>query len=263
MIRDKCEQIAIILVCGGTFLGLPACHQRPPVGAQPALKERPAAEAIPAAERFYADRADLGNVRRAILELRRAQLSDAGSFDIAWRLSKYNYYLGSHTPEESEKEKAYRDGIEAGKLAIKIAETRPEGHFWLGANYGGSAELSMLTGLAEVDEIRQEMERVIKLDEKFEGGSAYMVLGQTYLEAPVLLGGDRQKAVGLFEKGLRIDDRNAMLHYHLAEAYLSVNRKDDARRQIDKVFAMKPNPNYLPEYNDAVTLAHKLQEKLK
>src|SRR5262249_26050914 len=151
-----------------------SCRRQDSVTSSPGPEERRPAEVIPEAEQLYADRVDLGSVRRAILKLRRTQLVDPGNFDVAWRLSKYNYYLGSHTTDDTEKEGAYREGIEAGKLAIQVAEARPEGHFWLGANYGGSAETSTLTGLAEVDEIRQEMERVIKLDEKFEGASAYM-----------------------------------------------------------------------------------------
>lgn len=262
-VANNFKQISRICLFGLGVFALFSCHRSPPTEPWPVADAAPTAEVIAEADRLYGGRADLGNVRRAILELRRAQVVDPGSFDIAWRLSKYNYYLGSHSTDEGEKEKAYREGVEAAKLAIKIADGKPHGHFWLAANYGGSAEISALAGLAEVDEIREEMEKVIKMDDKFEGGSAYMVLGQTYLEAPVLLGGDREKAVEYFEKGLKIEPGNAMLHYHLAEAYLSLNRKTEARRQIDTVFAMKPNPNYLPEYNDAVALARKLQEKLK
>ena len=43
--------------------------------------------------------------------------------------------------------------------------------FWLGANYGGNAQLSMLAGLAEVDDIKSEMETVLKIDAKYEAGS--------------------------------------------------------------------------------------------
>jgi|SRR6266536_1308188 len=257
------RQITCICLLGLGVFALFSCHRSPPTEARPGADATPTADLIAEAERLYGDRADVGNVRRAILELHQAQLVDPGNFDIAWRLSKYNYYLGSHSTDDREKEKAYREGVDAAKLAIKMADGKPHGHFWLAANYGGSAEISALAGLAEVDEIREEMEKVIKMDNRFEGGSAYMVLGQTYLEAPLLLGGDRQKAVEYFEKGLKIGPGNAMLHYHLAEAYLSLNRKAEARRQIDTVFAMKPDPNYLPEYNDAVALARKLQKKLK
>src|SRR5207245_1014185 len=111
--------------------------------------------------------------------------------------------------------------------------------------------------------IKQEMEAVLKLDEGYESGSAYMVLGQVYLESPRLLGGDTQKAIEYLEKGLRLGPNNALLRWHLAEAYAQVHRNEDARKQIDALLAMKRAPGYEPEYDEAAAQARKLQEKIK
>jgi tetratricopeptide (TPR) repeat protein len=202
-------------------------------------------------------------VRQAIVAVRQAQADDRANYDIAWRLAEFNYFLGSHSSDSSEKDKAFREGIEAGKLAVKLQDGKPEGHFWLGANYGGVAQISMLAGFSDVADIKREMETVIKLDEKYQDGSAYMVLGQVYLESPTLLGGDTQKAISYLEKGLRLGPDNVLLHLHLAEAYAQAHRDADARKQIDALLAMKPAPGYEAEYNDAVAGVRKLQEKLK
>ena len=201
--------------------------------------------------------------RQAIVALRQAQADDPTNYDIAWRLAEFNYSLGSHSSDSGEKDKAFREGIEAGKLAVKLQDGKPEGHFWLGANYGGIAEISMLAGLSDVEDIKREMETVIKLDEKYKDASAYMVLGQVYLESPRLLGGDTQKAISYLEKGLRLGPDNVLLRLHLAEAYAQAHRDADARKQIDDLLAMKPAPDYETEYKDAVAGARKLQEKLK
>jgi len=224
---------------------------------------RPAAEAIAQADRLYAGRSDLVNVRRGVVALRQAQAEDQANYDLAWRLAKFNYYLGAHSPESAERDKAFRDGIEAGKLAVKLQDGKPDGRFWLGANYGGKAQTSILAGLSEIDDIRHEMETVIKLDEGYQSGSAYMVLGQVYLEAPGLLGGDTQKAIAYLEKGLRLGPDNSLLRAHLAAAYAEAHRNDDARKQIDALLAMKPASGYEPEYNEALAEAKKLQEKIK
>ena len=224
---------------------------------------RPATEAIAEADQLYVGRADLVKVRQGVLALRGAQAEDQANYDLAWRLAKFNYYLGSHTPETTERDKAFHDGIEAGKLAVKLQDGKPEGHFWLGANYGGSAKNSMLAGLSDFDDIKREMETVVKLDESYQTGSAYMALGQLYLEAPRLLGGDTQKAIEYLEKGLRVGPTNATLRGHLAEAYVAAHRNDDARKQIDALLAMKPAPGYEPEYEEAVASVKKLQEKMK
>jgi tetratricopeptide (TPR) repeat protein len=224
---------------------------------------RPAAEVIAGAEQLYAGRADLVKVRQGIVALRQAQAEDQASYELAWRLSKFNYYLGAHTPDPTERDKAFHDGIEAGKLAVKLQDGKPDGHFWLGANYGGSAKNSMLAGLSEFGDIKREMETVIKLDEGYQAGSAYMALGQLYLEAPGILGGDTQKAIQYLERGLRLGPDNALLKANLAAAYAEANRNEDARKQIDALLAMKPAPGLEPEYNEAVTQVRKLQEKLK
>src|SRR5437660_11679181 len=136
---------------------------------------RPAAEAITEADRLYAERSDLVKVRQALVSLRQAQADDPANFDLAWRLAKFNYYLGAHSPNSTEQDKAFHEGIEAGKLAVKLQDGKPEGHFWLGANYGGTAQISTLAGLSEIEDIKREMEPVLKIDEGFQSGSAYMV----------------------------------------------------------------------------------------
>jgi tetratricopeptide (TPR) repeat protein len=224
---------------------------------------RPAGDAIAQADQLFTGRADLVKVRQGIIALRQAQAEDQGNYELAWRLAKFNYYLGDRSPDTGERDKAFHDGIEAGKLAVKLQDGKPEGHFWLGANYGGSAKTSMLSGLSEFDDIKHEMETVIKLDERYQDASAYMALGQLYLEAPGLLGGDTQKAIQYLEKGLKLGPDNALMRAQLAAAYVEAHRNDDARKQIDALLAMKPAAGYEPEYNEAVADVKKLQEKIK
>lgn len=202
-------------------------------------------------------------VRQALIVLRQAFAANPSNFDIAWRAAKYDYYLGAHSTDRDEQDKAYHDGIEAGKLAIKLNDTRPEGHFWLGANYGGNAEVSALAGLTDINDIEREMDRVIKTDPAFEAGSAYMALGQVYMKAPKIFGGDLEKAIGYLEQGVKVGSNNGLLRVRLAQAYAQADRKAEAQKEIDALMAMKPIPGYEPEYNDAVKEAKVLQEKIK
>jgi len=224
---------------------------------------RPARDAIAEADRLYTQRADLVKVRQAIVALRQAQADDSTNYELAWRMAKYNYYLGAHTTESTEKTKAFHDGIEAGKLAVRVQSDKPDGHFWLGANYGGNAQLSMLSGLSEVDDIKSEMEAVLKIDDKYQAGSAYVVLGQLYLESPRILGGDVSKAISYLEKGIKVGPDNAVMRAKLAAAYAEAHRNEDARKQIETLMTMKPSPDYQPEYDEAVAEAKKIQEKIK
>lgn len=228
----------------------------------PETPPQTSAQAVAQADQLYARREDLMHVREGIVTLRQARLAEPGNYEVAWRIAKFNYYLGTHTDNDDERNKAFREGIEAGQTAVKLQDGKPEGHFWLGATYGGTAQASTLAGLAAVGDIRKEMERVIQLDEGYQDGSAHMVLGLVYLQSPRLLGGDPEKAVAEMEKGLRFGSGNAFLRLHLAEAYLKAGRRAEARQQLNAIVSMTPDQNYLPEYNEAVTQAHKLLEQI-
>ena len=113
-----------------------------------------------------------------------------------------------------------------------------------------------------MNDIRNEMQTVLRLNEGYQDGSAYMVLGLVYLNAPRIVGGDPKKAVADMEKGLRFGEPNAFLHLHLAEAYKKVGRNDDARKEIKKIQSMTPDPNYQPEYKEASAAAQKLLDQM-
>lgn len=215
------------------------------------------------ADDFYAQRADVIKVRQALIVLRQAYTANPADYEIAWRLARANYYLGTHSPDDTETEKAFRDGIDAGNDAVKLNGSRPEGHFWLGANYGGNAQISTLAGLSDIEDIKREMQAVIKIDEGFEAGSAYMALGQVYMKAPKIFGGDVQTAIDYLQKGIKVGNNNALLYARLAAAYAEEHRNEDARAQLKILFAKKATPGYEPEYNDAIKEGHELEEKLK
>jgi tetratricopeptide (TPR) repeat protein len=261
---SRFNRFCFLLAVGLASFALLSCSSRPEVkdAAQEKQDKAQAVELIAQADKLYAQRADLKRAREGIVVLARALVADSSSYDAAWRLARLNYFLGAHTNDNTERDKAFDKGIEAARLAVKLQDAKPEGHFWLGANLGGEARQSALSGMTSIDEIREEMEKVIRLDEGFEGGSAYMALGQVDLEAPGFLGGDSKRAVQVLEKNLHFGTNNALYRLRLAQAYLAVNRKEDARKELNLVLNMTPNPDYLPEYNDAAREARKLLEQL-
>ena len=222
----------------------------------------PVADLVAQADKLYSERDDLERLRAGINALRRARAAGASNYEVVWRLAKFNYYLGDRAKDDPTRKDAFRDGIEAGESAVRIAPNRPEGHFWLGANLGGQAKFQgALSSLATVPEIRREMEAVLKIDEKYLGGSAYIALGEIDLQLPELLGGDPQRAVELLEKGLGVDDSNTLTRLRLAEAYLAVKRPADARRQLDAILKTPPDPDYLPEHKESTAAARELLDK--
>ncbi len=260
--REILRKCGLLIAIAALSLGVICCRKAATATADHG-PTRPTKDAITEADELYAQRADLVKVRQAIVTLRQAQADDPTNYGLAWRLAKYNYYLGAHSTESGEQTKAFHEGIGAGKLATQLQPNKAEGHFWLGANYGGNAQISTLSGLAEIDDIKSEMETVLKIDESYQSGSAYMVLGEVYLEAPRLLGGDVSKAISYLEKGIKVGPDNEMMRAKLAAAYAEAHRNDDARKQIEALMAMKPSPDYKPEYDEAIAEAKKVQEQIK
>src|SRR2546427_10232298 len=108
-----------------------SCRKSDPAATE-SLAVRPNPRVIDEADRLYSEREDLTKVRQALVMLRQAQAAEPASYELAWRLAKSNYYLGAHSSDEREREKAFHDGIEAGKLAVRLEANKPDGHFWLG-----------------------------------------------------------------------------------------------------------------------------------
>jgi Tfp pilus assembly protein PilF len=238
--------VSICLLLMATSCNVDTPHE------SPAADSASAAGDIASADQLYGQREDLMQLRRGIVSLRQALTKDPGNYDAAWKLAKFNYYLATHTDDSKERDDAFKEGIDAGKTAVQLQN---EHHVC-------AAEHSTIQGLATVNDIRNEMQTVLRLDEGYQDGSAYMVLGLVDLNAPNIVGGDPKKAVEEMEKGLRFGEPNAFLHLHLAEAYKKVGRNDDARREIKKILSMTPDQNYLPEYKEASAAAQKLLDQI-
>jgi predicted Zn-dependent protease len=102
----------------------------------------------------------------------------------------------------------------------------------------------------------------LKIDESYQGYSAYLGLGRLYLQAPKVMGGDTSKAIQYLEKGVKLSPSNTMMRFHLAEAYVEANRDGEAKKEIETIMKTTPNPTYIAEHKNAVAKAEKLLQKI-
>jgi TRAP transporter T-component len=222
-----------------------------------------AAERIAEADVLYEGREDITKARVAVASLRQARTADYGNYEAAWKLARAAFYVGEYSNNNSETDDMFREGTEAGKAAVQLQPDKPEGHFWLGANYGGAAANSTLANLSSFQDIKGEMETVLKLDEGYQGYSVYLGLGRLYLQAPGMFGGDTHKAIQYLEKGVKLNPNHSLMRFHLAEAYADNNRNAEAKKQIEALTAITPDPKYVAEHKDAVEKGKKLLEKIE
>lgn len=215
-------------------------------------------KALSEGDSLFKQREDLDKLRAAIKMMDSVRDPDNRNYQVEWTFAKYNYFLGKFSTSEDEAEEVLEDGRDAGKIASRVSPEKPDGHFWYAANLGELARRSPITvGLTSVDDIKESMNRVIEIQPDYQGASAYDALAQVELGTK-LKGGDANKAVEYLEKGLALAPDNTNIRLHLGEALLAVKRDAEAKKQLDYLLAMKPNPEYMPEYRECVEKAKKL-----
>ena len=192
---------------------------------------------IQQSDRLFSYGEDPGRDRQALDLLEQASRSAPGQYQILWRLARVNYYVAEESTN-TQKLSYYERGAVAAQQAIALEPNAAEGHFWLGANYGGTAELKgMFNALRLIGKIRSEMEAVLRLNPVYEDARAYLALGELDRQLPRLIGGSTGRAVTYCEQGVKLAPRNLELKLSLARAYLEVGRKEEAKRQLQEIVA--------------------------
>ena len=86
-------------------------------------------------------------------------------------------------------------------------------------------------GISTRTPVRKALETVLMLDPGFQQGSADRALGRWYLKVPRLFGGSKDESVEHLKRSLTYDQASTASHYFLAETYLEMDRRDEARRK--------------------------------
>lgn len=202
------------------------------------------------ADDYFQGRQNLTNVSQGVDLLRQAVAGDPQDYESWWRLARFYNFWARHTPH-SEKMKVLKQGVDAGKKATGLRPDRVEGHFWLGVNYGMLAEeTNLLEGLRLIDTIRREMETVIKLDPDYEDGSGLRNLARLDYRAPFFKGGDTRRSIQMLEECMKKYPDDSFTMLYLADSYLAVGRRAEARELLQRILALCPDPEYGPELAD-------------
>jgi tetratricopeptide (TPR) repeat protein len=245
---------SLIFTCF-SLSGCSATKEAPDFSATPNTAQT--TQAIARADELFQHREDIKNVGDGVAVLKQLRQTDYKNFEAAWKMSRLCMYLARYTDDKKEAEAASKDGIDSARAAIKLEENKPDGYFWLAANLGESARKNPLSAMSSLAEIRSSMEKVIALQPDYEGGTAFDVLAQIELQTNII-GGNANKAIEHLEKALTLVKDNTYLHVHLGAAYLAVDRKADAKRELETAVNMTPPAGHEFEHKEAVEEAQKL-----
>ena len=214
-------------------------------------------------DRLYADREHLQSAMDAAAIWESRLKANPKDFESAWKLARACYWLGGHVAVDGRRAQ-YERGIEAGRQASVLEPKRPEGFFWMAANMGAMAEsFGLRAGIKYRGPVKKALETVLMLDPGFQQGSADRALGRWYQKVPGLFGGSKEKSVEHLQRSLTHDPASTASHYFLAETYLDMNRKEQARQEAQKVLDLPINPEWAPEDREFKQKAKALLERLR
>ncbi len=252
------KTVAIVI----TLCTLNACASRVETQDAPAAVSSEAVnEALATSEKLFSQRHEVKNLRDAVAALGKVRNLDQRNYEVEWKFAKYSFFLGKIEANEKDAIAAFEKGRDAAKIAKRMEPSKPDGHFWFGANLGELSRISPVTvGLKSVDDIREAMNATIAIQPDYQGASSYDALGQLEMKTRIT-GGKVEKAIEYLEKGIALEPTNSNIRLHLAEAYFAADRDADGLKKLNELIAMKPHPNYVPEHESAVVEAKKLLAK--
>jgi hypothetical protein len=219
-----------------------ACWLAATSGAASPLSPGDLTDALRTADDLYGDGHDPARIHQALDVLDRAIAAKPGTYDLLWRTSRALYQLADAAPP-TEKRVLLDRAIELGHRAVAAAPDRVEGHYWLGASDGSSAEIrGAFKALSLVSRLRDEMEAVVRMQPCYEGGDAFRALGELDLQLPWIVGGRKSRAVRRLEEGVQACPANLELQLSLAGGYLETGRKDEGRRLLEQIATGNDDP---------------------
>ncbi len=170
----KPSKLYILITIVITWWALSACSTESTASIPTTKQVAPEAieKALTDSEALFKQREDLDKLRAAIKTLAPVRDPDNRNYTVEWTFAKYNYFLGRFTPDEDEAEATFGLGRDAGKIASRVDQQKPDGYFWYAANLGELSKKSPITvGLSSVDEIQGAMNKVIELQPDYQGAS--------------------------------------------------------------------------------------------
>ncbi len=220
-------------------------------------------ELILKGDKFYAEREDLQKAKEAQRAYEEAIKLDPKNYEAHWKLAKTIYFIGQRSPEEK-RVSIFEKGVEIAKKAVAIEPNKPEGHFWLGVLYGVYGEArGVMKSLFLVDDIKEEMKITLNLAPDIEGGGPYRLLGRMYYKLPGIAGGSKDKSLEYLLKAKEICPTNPLTKIYLADTYLALKRKEEAKKELKEVIEMEPDPRWIPETKELKKVAKEKLEKIK
>lgn len=205
-------------------------------------------EMMDTADRLYTERGDLDKARQAFDIYKKIIDEKPDDYEALWKAGKTAFYLLEMITDKKEKKRIVKEAEAFAKRAVEVNPEGVEGHFWLGVLYTKVGEIKgVLKALFLINPAKKEMRKVIAMNDKYEEGGAYVVLGRIYSVVPGLFGGNNKKARMYYEKAKIISPKNSLNLLFMAQTYWDLKERESAIETLEFLINMDPDPRYIPE----------------
>ena len=219
------------------------------LGQAHAVHANDAMPAMAQADAAYMQREDLTQDTLAV-DLYERIGAVSSSVEAYWKASRAAWWLGEHAEKRADKLASYQRGIDDANKALALQPDCAEAHFWLGGNLGSFGDAKgVLKSLSLVKPIRHEMAEVIRLNDRYNGGAAYHVLGVVDYKVPGMMGGNKARAKQELEKALSIDPNDPFHHFYMAEYAKLTGDKARFQSELATLNSLTPPSDLIPEAN--------------
>lgn len=175
------------------------------------------------------------------------------------------FFLAINEEDKGVRIKKYQLAIDQADKALAINPKSVPGNFWKAAAIGKQGlDIGIGKALKNARPMRDSLEIVEKIDEKYEFGGVHRALGRLYFKLPgwPLSFGNNDKALEHLKRAVEIAPDHIGNHVFYAEVLLKKGMKDEARKSLEKVKAAKPDDNRKKEFAEYYELAKDLEEDL-
>lgn len=180
-------------------------------------------------------------------------------------LAETLFWLGDIATSDADKEKYHGEGVEYGKKAVELNSRSAAAHLWYAANMGSHGMVrGIMQSLFYVSPIEKHGKKAMDLDEGYFQAAPARLLGRFYHQCPPfpISKGDKKKAVKLLESAVQKGPDFLLNHYYLADLYLAMRRKSEAKKLLKQIIDTKEF-KIMPEYHKNVqAIAQKLIAKV-
>jgi tetratricopeptide (TPR) repeat protein len=262
--------ISILLLCAlstGCFYGRPRIKQLGPDRILTDAEVKKAEEKIIESDKAWAARAEAGSVQKSLDLLQESLKLAPHNTQALWRAARASYWLAEQAGFAKDEKKQFslaETGASYAKHAIFVDTHSAEGNYFLALNFAMQADAAKSKGLAMIKPMLDALKRANELDEQLDYAGPRRVMAQIHLEAPPwpTSVGDPEQAMELLEDAIEDHPNYPENHLVLAEAAIKLRQHNKARKQLERVLAAQPAPNWAAELPRWQQRAQDLLKKL-